>query len=64
MKKLSPIVSEFDTVEAAQAYDLWLRQKVEESLADDSPSVPHDEAMARVRGIIEARRGARTRLAG
>jgi hypothetical protein len=49
MNKLSPIVSEFDTEEEAQAYDAWFRAKVEKSLADPRPGVPHDEAMARIR---------------
>lgn len=47
-------MSEFDTPEQAAAYEKWLREKVAASLADERPSIPHDEAMARVRAIIEA----------
>ena len=47
MNKLSPIVSEFETEEEAEAYDKWFRAKVEASLADPRPGIPHDEAMAR-----------------
>ncbi|MBB5685798.1 type II toxin-antitoxin system RelB family antitoxin [Sphingobium boeckii] len=63
MTELSPIVSEFETTEQADAYDRWLREKVAASLADTSPVIPHDAAMARVRAIIEKRRDATSRLA-
>lgn len=53
MSKLSPIVSEFETEEEAAAYDTWFRAKVEASLADTRLSVPHDEAMAELRAMIE-----------
>jgi len=53
MTKLSPIVSEFETEEAAAAYDRWFRARVEASLADPRPGVPHDEAMARIRKRLE-----------
>jgi hypothetical protein len=63
MSALSPIVSEFETAEQADAYAEWLRVKVASSLADTRPPIPHDEAMARVRAIIEAERRADARLA-
>lgn len=53
MTKLSPIVSEFETEEEAAAYDHWLRAKVEASLADPRPPVPHEEAMARVKARLD-----------
>ncbi len=49
MNTLSPIVSEFETQEDAEAYDLWFRARVAASLADTRPPVPHDEAMARIK---------------
>ena len=52
MNDLSPIVSEFDTVEQAEAHLRWLEAKVAASLADDRPVVSHDEAMKRVRALI------------
>jgi hypothetical protein len=55
MNALSPIVSEFETTEQAASYDLWLRRKVEAALTDDGAGVPHDEAMARVQAVIEAK---------
>lgn len=54
MNKLSPIVSEFETEEEAEAYDRWFRAKVQASLDDPRPPVPHDEAMARIRAKLES----------
>jgi hypothetical protein len=51
--KLSPIVSEFDSEEDAEAYDRWFRAKVAASLRDGLPVVAHDDAMAQVRAIID-----------
>jgi hypothetical protein len=53
---LDPIVSEFETQEQADSYDRWFRERVQRSLDDPRPNVPHDEAMARVRAVIEARK--------
>ena len=63
MNALSPIVSEFETLEQAEDYEAWLRAKVAASLADGKPTIAHDEAMAQVRKIIEDKRAAETRLA-
>jgi hypothetical protein len=49
----SPIVSEFETPEQEASYLAWLKRKVAESLADPRPPVPHDEAMAEMRAIID-----------
>jgi hypothetical protein len=56
---LSPIVSEFETEEEAKNYDLWFRAKVQESLDDPRPSLPHDEAMARVEKLLNEKRASR-----
>lgn len=45
---LSPIVSEFETVEQEAAYTAWLQAKVAASLADPRPPVPHDEVERRM----------------
>lgn len=50
--QLSPIVSEFETDEQAASYDLWFRAKVQASLDDTSPNIPHDQVMAEVEAII------------
>ena len=55
MPKLSPIESEFDSTEEAEAYDRWLHAKIERSRADPRPPIPHDEVMKRVRETIARR---------
>ncbi|EGE48454.1 MULTISPECIES: hypothetical protein [Acetobacter] len=45
---LSPIVSEFETVEQEAAYTAWLQAKVAASLADPRPPIPHDEIERRM----------------
>lgn len=54
-----PIVSEFDSAEHEAIYNAWFIAKVEKSLADPRPSVPHDEAMARVDAELKKRAAAR-----
>lgn len=54
MANLSPIVSEFETDEQADSYDRWFRAKVQASLANPGPGIPHDEVMARMDAIIDA----------
>jgi len=55
MNDPSPFGSEFETAEEAESYLRWLKAKVAESLADDRPTIDHDEAMKRVRAIIKAK---------
>ncbi|HGA5463302.1 TPA: antitoxin [Salmonella enterica subsp. diarizonae serovar 50:k:z35] len=50
---LSPIVSEFETVEQEASYNEWLRAKVAASLADPRPAIPHDEVMAEIDALID-----------
>ena len=52
MTTLSPIVSEFATLEEADAYDRWLRAKVEAALADSRPAIPHDRVMGEMALVI------------
>ncbi|WP_370590428.1 type II toxin-antitoxin system RelB family antitoxin, partial [Pseudomonas gingeri] len=44
--RLSPVVSEFETEEQAASYDRWFRAKVQASLDNPGPGIPHDQAMA------------------
>jgi hypothetical protein len=57
--ELSPIVSEFETEEKAVSYDHWFRAKVQASLDDPRPNVPHDQVMADMRALIESKRNKR-----
>jgi hypothetical protein len=59
-RKLSPIVSEFETQEQAESYDRWFRTKVEASINSTKPKIPHDEVMAGARKIIVSWRRSRT----
>ncbi|EGJ4977009.1 antitoxin [Escherichia coli :H19] len=49
---LSPMVSEFETVEQENSYNEWLRAKVAANLADLRPAIPHDEVMAEMENLI------------
>lgn len=55
MNDPSPVGSEFDSTEEAEAYLRWLKAKVAASRADTRPVVEHDEAMKQIRAIIEAK---------
>lgn len=52
---LSPIVSEFESEEQAASHDAWVRREIEASLADDSPTIPHDQVMAEMDRLIQSK---------
>ncbi|EFW77466.1 MULTISPECIES: type II toxin-antitoxin system RelB family antitoxin [Pseudomonas syringae group] len=54
--QLSPIVSEFETQEQADSYDRWFRAKVQASLDDPRPNIPHDQVMSEMRALIESKK--------
>jgi hypothetical protein len=64
MGELSPIESEFATTEDAEAHDSWFRAKVEAALRTERPKIPHDQAMATARAVIEKKRRAAPTLDG
>ena len=49
---ISPIVSEFETIEQENSYNEWLRAKVATSLADPRPAITHDDVMAEIENLI------------
>jgi len=49
---LSPLVSEFETAEQEASYIVWLKAKVQASLDDPRPNIPHDQVMAEMDLII------------
>ncbi len=55
-KILDPLVSEFDTEQAAEDYDRWFRAKVQEALESTKPRLTHDEAVLKVRALLERKR--------
>ena len=52
-KVLSPIVSEFETQEAADSYEQWFCAKVQEALDDPRPCLAHDEVMQRMQNRFD-----------
>ena len=54
MTKLSPLVSEFNTLEDADAYEYWARAKVIAALADPRPAIPHDKVIAEIFRLLPA----------
>ena len=53
--QLSPIESEFAATEEAEAYERWFRAKVQESLDDNSPLIPHDQVMAEMQELLDSK---------
>ncbi|MFZ6713018.1 stability determinant [Undibacterium sp. TC9W] len=57
---LSPIVSEFATVEEAESYDAWFRAKVQKSLDSTDPRrYTNEEVMNQMRALLDAKRTAK-----
>jgi hypothetical protein len=48
----SPLVSEFESEAQEASYTAWLNAKVQASLNDPRPSVPHDQVMAKARALM------------
>ena len=57
MPKLSPLVSEFKTLEEADAYQCWFRAKVTAALADARPAIAHDKVMAEMVRLLHGEAG-------
>ena len=55
---LSPLVSEFETEEQESSYTAWLKAKVLTSLSDTRPNIPHDQVMAKMRAMLDAKKQA------
>jgi hypothetical protein len=53
---LDPIISEFETQEQADSYDRWFRERIQRSLDDPRPPIPHDDVMAEMRALIESKK--------
>ncbi len=50
---LDPRISEFQTQEQADSYDLWFRAKVQEAIDSKKPRIPHDQVMSEMWAVIE-----------
>ena len=51
-KTLDSRISEFKTEEQASSYDHWFRVKVQESIDDKRPRIPHDQVAQRIETIL------------
>jgi len=56
---LSPLVSEFETEEQEASYTAWLKAKIQASLNDPRPNIPHDKVMAEARALLESKKKTR-----
>ena len=56
---LSPLVSEFETEEQEASYTAWLKAKVQASLDDSRPNIPHDKVMAEARALLASKKETR-----
>jgi hypothetical protein len=56
---LFPLVSEFETEEQEASYTAWLKAKVQASLDDPRPSIPHDKVMAEARALLVSKKEVR-----
>ncbi|MGB9988560.1 type II toxin-antitoxin system RelB family antitoxin [Massilia sp. SM-13] len=52
----SPNATEFATAEEAEAYDRWFRAKVKAALGSQDATFSHEEVMAELRKVLEAKR--------
>lgn len=53
---LSPLVSEFETEEQEVSHMAWLKAKIQVSLNDPRPNIPHDKVMAEARALLESKK--------
>ena len=53
---LSPLVSEFETEEQEASYMAWLKAKVQASLDDTRPNIPHDKVMFKARALLDSKK--------
>ncbi|WP_373458457.1 type II toxin-antitoxin system RelB family antitoxin [Sphingomonas faeni] len=54
MPQIAPKPLESESSISAEAYDRWLREKIARSLADPRPSIPHDDAVAAMRLVLDS----------
>ncbi len=46
-------MSEFISATEADVYTLWLRVQIEQRLAENKQSIPHDQVMARMDALLD-----------
>jgi hypothetical protein len=53
LQEYDPLVSEFESREHEESYNAWLRAKVDKSISDPRPRIPHDVVMAEMRALLD-----------
>ncbi|WP_085586872.1 MULTISPECIES: antitoxin [unclassified Pseudomonas] len=53
---LCPVVSDLEPDEQAASYDRWFRAEVQASIDDPRPSIAHEQVMAEMHALMEAKR--------
>jgi hypothetical protein len=48
------IVSEFDSADHEAEYNAWFKAKIEKSMVDTRPTVPHDQVVARLKNVVSS----------
>ena len=56
---LSPFVSEFETEDQEASHTAWLKAKLQASIDDPRPNIPHDKVMANARALLESKKKTR-----
>ena len=49
---VSTIVADFESEEQAASYDRWFRAKVQNSIDDPRPSIPHEQVIAEIKALM------------
>ena len=49
---LDPKISEFETNEQANHYDVWFRAKVQEALDDKRPRILHEHVAQKIESLL------------
>lgn len=52
----SPAESELNSMDEASSYERWFRGKVQKSLDDPRPNIPHDQVMAEMHQLLNNKR--------
>ena len=53
---LDPKISEFETNEQANHYDVWFRSKVQEALDDKRPRISHEHVVQKIESLLASLR--------
>ncbi len=55
LQEYDPLVSDFESKEHEESYTAWLRTKIQQSISDPRPRIPHDVVMAEMRALLDGK---------